>query len=130
MRAKCLFNDGKSLSEKYLNLEGYTSKSSFNVAIGGEYLVFAMSLWHGVILILLADESHLPNWFPLELFSIDDRRLPANWSFVSMLESSHLQALWGYEQLVGDPLRYDALLEREPAALREFYEEEERALKV
>ena len=124
MRVRCLSNDGRSLSENYKNSDGYTAESNFDVAIGKEYQVFAMSLWSGAILVLLSDENHLPSWFPIELFLIIDPRLPSNWSFVSTLENSYLQALWGYELMVSDPLHYDGLLEREPAALRSFYEEE------
>lgn len=128
MRARCLSNDGRSLSENYKNLDGYTAESIFDVAIGKEYQVFAMSLWSGAILILLADENHLPSWFPIELFLIIDSRLPNNWAFASTPASSYLQGLWGYELIINDPSHYDGLLERNPEALRSFYEEEKLLL--
>ncbi|QOK94357.1 hypothetical protein HF908_23540 (plasmid) [Ralstonia pseudosolanacearum] len=110
---------------------GYTPQSSFTVSVGREYRVFAMALWQGVMLLLLADDHHLPNWFPMCLFSVSDSRLPDEWSFCSTESNEgELQALWGYEQLIADTTHYDGLLEREPEALRYFYEEETRRLNL
>jgi hypothetical protein len=108
---------------------GYTPQSSFTVSVGREYYVFAMALWRGVILLLLADDYHLPNWFPIQLFSVTDPSLPEEWSFLpSDSDEGMLQALWGYEQMITDATHYDALLDREPEALQCFYEEEKRRL--
>jgi hypothetical protein len=124
MRVTCICNNGQSLSDQFLR-RGYTVKSAFSVSVGKEYEVFAMSLWSGVMLLLLADEHHLPNWFPMELFSWSDASLPAGWSFVPSLANEHgLQALWGYQRLTTDASHYDGLVERDPEALRHFYEEE------
>lgn len=125
MRVTCISDSGQSLSDQFLRL-GYTVKSAFSVSVGKEYEVFAMSLWSGAILLLLADEHHLPNWFPLELFSLIDPGLPADWSFWPNLANKNgLQALWGYERLITDASHYDGLVERDPEALRHFYEEEQ-----
>lgn len=124
MHVTCISNSGHSLSDQYLRL-GYTVRSAFAVSVGKEYDVFAMSLWCGAILLLLADEHHLPSWFPMELFSLSDPRLPADWSFLpSLANEGGLQALWGYGRLITDASHYDGLVERDPEALRHFYEEE------
>ncbi|MDR3413002.1 MAG: hypothetical protein P4L87_18965 [Formivibrio sp.] len=124
MRVICNSNSGKSISNRYLNL-GFNVNSIFSVLIGKEYEVFAMSLWSQALFILLADENHLPSWFPLDLFSLSNPDLPGGWSFSSDLDNANgLQALWGYERLITDTSHYDGLLERDPEALRHFYEEE------
>jgi hypothetical protein len=124
MRAICKANSGEFLSNELLRL-GHTDKSIFSVSVDKEYEVFAMSLWRGAILILLADEHHLPNWFPMELFSLSAPCLPSDWSFVhSPTNKDGLQALWGYERLIIDVSHYEDLIERDPEALRHFYKEE------
>jgi hypothetical protein len=129
MRAICNNNRGQTLPAHLLTL-GYTPQSSFTVSIDREYRVFAMALWRGVVLLLLADDHHLPNWFPVHLFSVTDSRLPEDWLFQkSESENGMLQALWGYEQLIRDATHYEGLIEREPEALRCFYEEEKRRLR-
>lgn len=125
MQVICNYNSGQTFPARLLNL-GYTTQSAFTVSVGKEYQVFAMALWRGVVLMLLADDSHFPNWFPIDLFSMSDSRLPENWSFLSAESNeSGLQALWGYERLITDDSHYDGLLEREPEALRHFYAEEQ-----
>jgi hypothetical protein len=124
MRVTCKDNSGQSLSSQLYRL-GYTGQSTFSVLVGKEYEAFGMSLWRGALLLLLADEHHLPNWFPLELFSLSDRRLPKDWAFSPSLNNEEgLQALWGYGRLITDMAHYDGLMERDPEALRYFYEEE------
>jgi hypothetical protein len=128
MRVNCNSNSGQTLPANYLGL-GYTSHSNFNISIGEEYNVFGMALWQGVILLLLADDYHLPNWVPAQLFSVTDSRLPADWLFLqSDKEGEMLQALWGYERLITDASHYAGLIERESEALQFFYQEEKRRL--
>jgi len=124
MRVICISKTGESLSDQVIRL-GYTLESNFSLSVGTEYEAFAMSLWCGVILLLLADEDHLPNWFPMELFSLSDSGIPAAWSFLpSLANEKGFQALWGYERLINDTSHYEGLIERDPTALRHFYEEE------
>lgn len=124
MRATCVSKKGKAFSDQLIRA-GYTVNSDFALSVGKDYEVYAMSLWCGVIMLLLADEHHLPNWFPMELFSLRDSRVPADWSFLqSLANEKGLQAIWGYERLITDASHYDDLIERGPTALRHFYEEE------
>lgn len=126
MRVICNSDSGRSLSKGLLAL-GYTPQSNFTVSIGREYRVYAMSLWQGVIFVLLKDDTGLPNWFPIPLFTVTDSRLPENWLFSSHNgDESRLRALWGYDKLVTDVAHYDLLIERDPEALKIFYEEERR----
>lgn len=123
MRVTCRFNLGKALPSKYLEL-GYTEESMFDVSIGKEYPVFAMALWKSVLLLLLSDEHELPNWYPVELFSVSAPRLPQGWFFAAYQEHPHaVEAAWGYERLVCDVSHWEALLERDPDALKVFFQE-------
>jgi len=116
MRVTCISKNGESFSD-HLIRAGYTANSDFALSVGKEYEVYAMSLWCGVIMLLLADEHHLPNWLPMELLSLSDSRVPADWSFLPCLANEKgLQALWGYERLITDASHYDDLIERGPTA--------------
>ena len=119
MRVTCNANTGKALTTKYLI--GYTSESIFHVAIGREYTVFAVAVYRGATLLLLSDDNDLPNWYPVDLFSISDARVPQDWFSATYPENSDsLQFLFGYERLVSDESHYDGLLERVPADLAAF----------
>ena len=123
MDIKCKANMGAALSPECLVL-GYTEESEFYLIIGKNYQVFAMALWHSVIVFLIVDESGRPAWQPSELFSLVDARLPEEWFFTEYSnEESGVQAVWGYEALIFDPDHYDLLTEYDPGALRVFEEE-------
>jgi hypothetical protein len=124
MRVICNSDSGRSLSKGLLAL-GYTPQSNFAVSIGREYRVYAMSLWQGVIMVLLKDDTRLPNWFPIPLFTVTDSHLPENWLFSSHNgDESCSRTMWGYDKLVTDVAHYDLLIEKHPEALKIFYEEE------
>lgn len=123
MRARCVSNNGKSLSQGWSAL-GYTNKSEFRLSVGKEYPVYGMALWRGHLLLLLCDENGLPNWYPTEIFDISDAEMPFGWKFAYFLEpDSLLQALWGYDELITTKGHYDALLERDEDALRIFFQQ-------
>lgn len=81
-----------------------------------------MSLYAGALMVLIRDDTRLPNWYPIQLFEVAEPVLPNNWLFANFGNSEHLQAIWGYEELIRDESHYDALLERDPDALRIFSE--------
>jgi hypothetical protein len=123
MRITCMANLGESLPDSYLAI-GYTKESIFHVKIASEYLVYGIAVYRGIVLFLLLDDVNLPNWYPADLFSIADPKIPANWlSAVYPRNMEGLNFLIGYKALIADDLHYDALLERAPEALKIFHEE-------
>lgn len=126
MFAICKYNSGENLPERLLAY-GYTRKSLFSITAGKKYMVFGMASWKGEINILLEDDAGLPKWFPISIFYPFNASLPNDWFFISVEnEQGDLKALWGYKKLINDGRHYDDLLELEPEALREFYEEKYR----
>lgn len=120
MKIICTSNTGADLSSGHALL-GYTKESRFSLVVGCEYIVHAMSIWRSTLMVLLVDESQLPNWYPIESFEISDGHLPCDWFFRRFQdEESLLRAIWGYQQIASDPSHYDALIERVPDALRVF----------
>jgi hypothetical protein len=126
MQVRCNANRGRDLPRKYLSL-GYTEHSVFNVNVGSVYTVFGMSIWKDALHVLLSDDNGLPNWHPIELFTVLDGRVPDDWLFCAYGDNdSDLKALWGYADLVRNDGHYDALLEREGEALSLFRLEQAR----
>jgi hypothetical protein len=120
MRVLCNSNMGSVLSANYLAI-GNTPQSIFHVQVGREYSVFAIAVYRGAALLLLADENNLPNWYPLDLFSISEASIPSNWfSAIYQGNENGVQLLLGYEDLISDESHYNALLERDPRALEIF----------
>jgi len=120
MKVQCIANSGKALLTKYL--VGYCDETVFNLTLGAEYSVFAFSVYGGASMLLLAeDKTDLPNWYPVDLFTISDARMPQDWySATYPGDGEALQFLMGYERLVKDDDHYDGLLERLPADLEAF----------
>jgi len=123
MRISCRANSGQALPESYLG-NGYFRESVFNVTIGSEYAVLGIAVYKGIVCFLLVDDVSLPNWYPADLFSVVDSRIPANWfSALYPGNAAALGFLIGYRALIFDERHYDALLERDPEALEIFHRE-------
>lgn len=119
MRVSCSANTGKALAPRYL--VGNTPESVFHVTVGRDYEVFAIAVYRGAPLLLLSDDNGLPNWYPVDLFSISDPRVSVDWLAASYPDNATgLQFLLGYGQLISDESHYDALLERSPEAMEVF----------
>lgn len=123
MIVRCVRNQGESPpATEYRGLY-YTESTTFDVKPGRDYVVHAMALFNYGLIVLLADETERPNWYPIELFEVLDDSLPADWhvAFTGGGEGD-LQALWGYRALIEDPTHYEGLIEREPSAMRDFWD--------
>lgn len=102
-------------------LAPYEADSEFDITVSKEYVALGVSVWEGIVLLLLADDYDLPNWHPLEMFSVSDPKLSNNWFFSGTAASEQgVQAICGYRELVFDQSHYTALLERDPVALDTF----------
>ncbi|WP_069814759.1 hypothetical protein [Streptomyces sp. TP-A0874] len=99
----------------------YREGGDGSLTVAREYEAFGLSQYSGRFHALVRDDHALPNWVPLADCSVVDPAVPADWLIDSIgPEDGGLQVLIGYPELVDDPDHYDALLEREPAALQTF----------
>lgn len=121
MRVKCVSNTGETLDEGMLRL-GYTRSTHFPLDVGSLYTVYAMALWRGRLVCLVVEEGGRPGWNPVEIFSVEDSRVPASWHFRILPTNSSVQAIWGYAEIACDEAHYEALIDREPRALAMFAE--------
>ncbi|MCX5395345.1 hypothetical protein [Streptomyces sp. NBC_00094] len=107
----------------FLRKSGNTPQSRFNVTLGQEYLANAMALWTYGLGVLIVDDTGRPNWKPIGLFDVTDRKLPDDWEFTAVRDRDPLVALWGYPALIRDPNHHDDLIERKSSALEVFLRE-------
>jgi len=120
MIVRCRTAWGKGLPQNFRGLF-YTERSVFHVTEGLDYEVYGLSLFNAGLVVLLKDDSGVPNWYPVEFFTVLDGKIPEGWHFgYHISEDSNTDAFWGYEQLVNDPTHQQGLLERDPAALDFF----------
>lgn len=122
MNVQCTHQHGDSIPDEVIAL-GNTQSTRFDVAYGRDYVVFAISVWKGVIHYLVVnDQTDRPDWFPAHLFRVADPQLPPNWSF-AIVKHPGLEGLgiWGYSKLSReDGQHYIDLIERAPDALQIF----------
>ncbi len=130
MLVRSIANTGDKLPSRYLDSSGETTKSVYYVTVDKVYRVFAMALWNSNLKLLLLDDTNLPSWYPVHLFSVTDPTVPADWlCAVNMRNEGGMQAIWGYERIVSDDAHNDALMERERDALQVFQLETQRRLR-
>jgi hypothetical protein len=93
MIVTCEKNTGATLSEPYIAM-GNTKSSMFPVSVGSGYPVFGISTYKSALFVLLSDDTDLPNWHPLELFSLADVSIPEDWTFYRNLEDGPIANDW------------------------------------
>jgi hypothetical protein len=125
MTVVCSTNLAKNLASPTLRVR-YPDQTVFDLIDGKTYPVYSISLWGNDLYVLLSDENDLPNWYPIELFSVCNSRIDSDWEFSCFPNDGHLRALWGYAQMINDENHYDALLERDADAVRIFVTEKIR----
>ena len=127
MQVRCIGNMGVDLGSspsRYF----HTDRTRFHVSLGSLYLVLGMGIWETVLMVLVRNDSGLPSWLPIGLFEMVNFAFPGDWEFalVDGIAASggdatnRWVAMWGYPELVRDRGHSDALLTRDPTALRTF----------
>ena len=130
MVVTCIANKGTALPESYLVPDaGFRHDTTFDLTVGREYIVYAMTLFHGHMWYYICDDmyTYYPIWNPAALFEVTDSRLPSNWrysSFPSRNDAGEI-VLFAPERWAHDPYYYDQLTD----GVRE-YVENFRALKA
>ena len=136
MIAKAVRNTGESLGPLPRN-PGMTPEAVFHVELGAEYPVIGMGLFETVLSVLVRDETGKPSWLEIGLFEVSGD-VPNDWDFALYDglaasggdASNGWVARWGYDELVNNPNHSDALIERDPEALRIFDKEYARRSKM
>jgi len=101
-----------------------TAQVVFYLTVNQTYRVHGLALYNGGLCVLLLNDTELPNWYPVEAFTVVDSRLSTGWRFVlrDKVGYAGIQALWGYPELIENPNHFSELAELETSALTSFFE--------
>ncbi len=109
MIVKCVADQGYSLPRDYRGLH-FTERTRFDLTPGRSYRVYEMALFNAGLVVLVTDDYRQPNWYPMELFEVEDGNLPDNWCFALRNGGrAGTQAVWGHPRIVNDPALDEAL---------------------
>jgi hypothetical protein len=81
LKLLCIGDRGTSLSEATRTATGLPENAGFAVVVGDEYSVHAMAVDGSILRVLCLSAGGRPSWFPLEVFAVEDARLPPDWLF-------------------------------------------------
>ncbi|MGW0252638.1 hypothetical protein ACWDYH_39045 [Nocardia goodfellowii] len=122
MLLKWLGNAGETVASG--SASGCSATASFDATVGIEYRCYAVSSLGGRIEALIVDDTSRPNWYPLDLFSIQDGSVPTSWELGLLRISSGVhQLIVGYREMARNPNHYLALIEREADAVKIFFKQ-------
>jgi hypothetical protein len=120
---RCRTAKGRQLPDDYRGLY-FTDQTTFPVTPGRGYRVYEMALFNLGLLMLVVDDNRQPNWYPMELFDVEDGTLPDNWMFALREgDETGTHAVWGHPRLVGDPDLDDSLANQDSEARVVFWRE-------
>jgi hypothetical protein len=130
MKVRVIGNSGGQLPLSMLDSRwGLTRETSFPVAVGKEYIVYAITAVKDVFWYYLLDEHDLPYpvWYPSPLFQVSDGSIPAHWvvNYVSNAVSQDRvgTSLITFKEWANDPSFYERLVEGEAGAVAAFQNE-------
>lgn len=121
MKIKCISTEGDTFSQKRIS-EGATNKTDYSgLELQTSYDVFGIVLFEDSLKYLIFDEYCMPNWYPAEIFRIEDNQLPSNWfhQFYGYQEYG-VTAIWGYKELVLSEKHYNGLIEQDENEVEVF----------
>jgi hypothetical protein len=123
MILKCKLNHGNELPAPRNGLY-FTNQTSFPLTKGKEYTVHGLSLFKLGLIVLVLDETSLPNWYPVELFEVVDGQVSPEWIFATGNEGElGTSAVFGYPELAQNPAHRFGIEDRDDDALQIFFGE-------
>ncbi len=121
MQLICTEKSVAVLPKQYVEI-GFGPTYEFDLTVGKAYLVLGLRYSMGCLMCLTSNDYDLPEWFPIDLFRVVDGTFPESWS-MAIRDYAALTVVIGYDALVSDTMHHDALIEREPSALRVYFAE-------
>ncbi len=95
-----------------LKTSGFTAETLVDLSIGEELNVYGMSVFYGVVFVLIKDHSGIYSWMPNWLFKVLDGRFPKDW--VSNFFHDNPSCIIGPEIIASDLERYSRFIEQDP----------------
>jgi hypothetical protein len=125
MLVRCVTRNATDLGIPYLDPRaGYGPEAVFELTLGKEYVVYALTIRNGGIWYYVIDESGVeyPIWHPAPLFQVADPRVSRYWTFGFSEGGLRAgSALFAYGEWAREPAGYyDRLTDGNPEALQIF----------
>jgi hypothetical protein len=121
MNVDCERDEWFMFSPKEIDM-GYRRLTTYKgLKIGTIYNVYGIVLFKYGLNYLVWDEYEMANWYPVELFKVNDPHIPADWYYRFLGSDTDVTAIWGYKELATSEEHYEGLIEREPADIDLFY---------
>jgi hypothetical protein len=88
------------------------------VTTGNTYDVYALSVYQGIVFVLVFDDSRMPSFYPRSLFEVVDPSIPADW--ICNLFADDVQFVMGPPYIAKDRQTYRDMADLSGASLDEF----------
>lgn len=95
-------------------------QSETYLTIGKEYEVHAISVFQGVIGLLIVGDVNIPLWRPSWFFEVCDGTIPNDW--ICSLPGEDLQMVLGPAFIATDEASHNRMVEREPESVAAFWQ--------
>lgn len=128
MWATCITNQLGDLADHQRG-RGWPETGVCHVTPGRRYRVLGLSVTESRLLVFVLDDTGFPVFYPAGFFDVASQPVPAGWMFAILdgmrasardVWANPIQAIWGYRELVEDPLHYTDLVEGETSAREVF----------
>ena len=96
-------------------------KSDTNITIGKEYVVFALSVFNGVVCLQIICDADIIAWLPAWFFEVCDTSLPSDW--VCNFTGSNLQMIIGPKFVAANESSYNRMVELDSKSVEEFWQQ-------
>lgn len=126
MRVECIANTVSALTLNHNEAEYYKKAypgGAFDLDIGTEYTVYAMSCSHGCVhyYLLGEDLKDSPRNYPASLFRIADSRLPQSWGCHSTVYGGkNFVVIFAFEAWMSNPRFFELLVNGDPDTVKEW----------
>jgi hypothetical protein len=117
MRVRCISEKPNARQASALGELYHGQKQSYGLTVGSEYLVFAISVLNGNVLLQIAPEFEQLISVPLFLFEVTDPRVPGFWE--CRVREDGTMLLWPPSFLERE-YYHESLLEEVPSVVEDF----------
>jgi hypothetical protein len=99
---------------------GYGQPHNVRITAGRTYVVYAISLFRGVLDLQIVDDLNYPAWYPSWFFDNLDMSLPSDW--ICNIQHDDHQLIMGPSFVAKDEDSYNAIVQLEPEPVQLFWE--------
>jgi len=95
-------------------------QSDTNITLGKEYEVHALSVFQGVVGLLIACDVNIPIWLPSWFFEVSESTTPSDW--ICSLPGDNLQMVLGPKFIAADEASHNRMVELDSESVAAFWQ--------